>query len=120
MDPEFDQVQEDLAHLGAQARSTFVAEMLEEMTPAELARVASLSGPAARRLVVESFADGRTASRRPFGSAAVWVLAGLAVVALGCAAAAVLRGEESAAFFTFAGVALGGLTAVLLQGPQQR
>ena len=123
MDPEFAHINEELVQHGAQARPAFVAETLEEMTQAEVATAAAHTGDETRRQVVEAFggrfADVPAQDRRSLYLTVIWMLGALAVIALGGATAALLGGEESAAFFTFAGLALGGLTGLLAQSPLQ-
>ena len=47
----------------------------------------------------------------------LWMLAVLCVIALVGGAVALVAGKESAAFFTFAGLALGGITGILVPSP---
>lgn len=50
----------------------------------------------------------------------MWILAGLAAAGIAGGAVALINKVDSAAFFTFAGIALGGLTALFATSPTSK
>lgn len=62
---------------------------------------------------IAAFAGVTKTDRAKLYGTVIWLLCALAAIALGCAAWALSVDKDSAAFFTFAGLALGGVTGIL-------
>jgi len=101
----------------ASAQADVLGALLLAAKPQALRHAIEASSPQVKQAVANVFAGLSSKDRKGLYLAVIWILAGLAALALTGAMIAIVRKAESAAFFGFAGLALGGLTGILAPSP---
>ncbi len=106
--------------LGPNDQQQMLQGMMTTSNPDALQRAtvaAAAASPSAQRALLAAFPGVGAKERGTLYRTILWMLAILAFAGLVGGAMALLVNKESAAFFTFAGLALGGITGILVPGP---
>jgi hypothetical protein len=118
---------EAAAHFRRQDATTqagMLGAILEDIDPTALKLAVQQAPSLAQKAAVEGggmpFGDVSAADRKTLYLTVIIILAALAGGALVGAAIAIANDAESAAFFTFAGLALGGITGLFIPSPTAR
>lgn len=108
-------------HMDAAAQAGALGAILQDVNPSAIKLAVEQAPSPVQRAALEggrvAFPDVSPADRRMLYLTVILILGVLAAGSLIGAAIALGAGKESAAFFTFSGLALGGITGLFIPSP---